>query len=177
MIKNENSMPIENTDYEIPDFELHNLYNQPAKKVTAYLGKPEKLEKYSIDTCCNMGYYEIYHYPKKGITITASKKSCKPASMDNSGRSIVNSLSRSTYIVESIRFDMPNYKKALFKNVKLGMNKDTVIENIKIQLEPIPNWDGIFWLDKNRLIGIEFEFKANILKSSEIREIYTSMLE
>ena len=129
MIKKELSEPVKNTDYSIPDFELHNLYNQPAKKVLEYLGVAEKLEKYSIDTSCEMAYYQIYHYYKKGLTITASKQSNKPSSMDDVGRATVNRLRRSAYIVESIKFDFPNYKIALFKNVKLGMNKDIVIEN------------------------------------------------
>ena len=177
MIKKELSEPVKNTDYSIPDFELHNLYNQPAKKVLEYLGVAEKLEKYSIDTSCEMAYYQIYHYYKKGLTITASKQSNKPSSMDDVGRATVNRLRRSAYIVESIKFDFPNYKIALFKNVKLGMNKDIVIENIKKQLEEIPNWTDYFWLDKKKRIGIVFKFETIILKSAEIREIYSSMLE
>ena len=158
-----------------PDFELHNLYNKPAKAVSAYLGTPEKVEKYSINTCCETGYYQIFHYYSKGLTITTSKSGSKPSSMDDSGRSAMNSLRRRAYCVESIMFKS-NYKNALFNSVYIGMNEDIAKKKLKEQLEILPNWEDYFWLDKKNSKGIEINFENNILMSAEIREIYSTML-
>ena len=97
--------------------------------------------------------------------------------MDDVGRASINRLRRRGYIVESIVCKSIECKTALFKNVEIGMNKDIVKKNIEQQLESVPKWDNYYWLDKNSFKGIELEYENNILKSAEIREIYSSMLE
>ena len=118
-----------NIDHSVPDFKLHELYGKPSKNVVDYLGKPDKLEKYSIDTSCEMGYYEIYYYNDEGLTISAQKSSYKPSSMDDVGRSATKKLHGRSYVVESILFKNKNYKTVvnILKSNKTNFN----IKNIE----------------------------------------------
>ena len=91
-----------------PDYKLLEFFGKSEKELVEYLEKPEKIEKYSINTTASTGYYRIYCYYSKGLNISCSKSGSSPSSMDDVGRSLMNGLRRAAYRVESIKFISSN---------------------------------------------------------------------